>query len=79
MLNPNDPLDNREKLMFGHDAKRHPVTGHPLELGSGALPEHMQARLHLRVIADTDGPEAAEAMRRRLAAAEQPLELVVNN
>ena len=65
---PKDPLTETEKKVFGEDARRHPVTGFPIERGSGALPERMQAQNHIRHVAETEGPEAADAMRKRLEA-----------
>jgi hypothetical protein len=50
LIDPNEPLTVDERRTFGVDAKRHPITGIPLERGSGALPAAAQARLHLRSI-----------------------------
>jgi hypothetical protein len=62
------------KLVFGSNAKRHEITGLPLEQGSGALPPDDQARrVHLPYIARTQGPAAAEAVLIRLNAAERKL------
>lgn len=60
-----DPLSQAELAVYGNSA-RHPVTEMPLERGVGALPVNQQARLHLKVIAQTQGREAADAMRERL-------------
>jgi hypothetical protein len=60
-------LHPNEKLVFGHDAKRHPITGLVLEQGSGALSPDLQARrVHLPEIARTQGPDAAAEVRKRL-------------
>jgi hypothetical protein len=58
------PLTHEEKLVFGADAKRHPVTGIPLETGIGAAPENAQARNHLLTIAEIQGASAAEGYAR---------------
>jgi hypothetical protein len=68
MIDPNTPLSVIEKQTFGPDARRHPVTGHPLEMGSGALSELEQGYNHLRVILQTEGKAAADAMRGKLNA-----------
>ena len=69
-----------EKLVFGSDAERHPITGLPIELGSGALPPDEQARrVHLPYIARTQGISVAEAMLVELDAATKnrmPIDLV---
>lgn len=59
-------LAQAQKNVFGADAKLHPITLMPLEQGSGALPHDQQAMLHLQTIEETDGKEAADAMRRKL-------------
>jgi hypothetical protein len=68
--NPDHPLTIPEKITFGHDAKRHPITGLVLEQGSGCLSPDDQARIvHLPYIAETEGVEAAQAMLTKLDAA----------
>jgi hypothetical protein len=69
-------LSVMEKLVFGSDAERHPITGMVLERGSGALPIEAQARGHLALIAATQGQAAADAMRIRLDAAERKSEIL---
>ncbi len=79
---PSLPLNLTERLVFGEEATRHPITGIPIELGSGALPADQQAILHCQVIEETEGRAAADAMRKKLADAKaarvprmQPLKL----
>jgi hypothetical protein len=56
-------LHPNEKLVFGNNAERHPITGLPIELGSGALsPDEQARRVHLPYIARTQGISVAEAM-----------------
>jgi hypothetical protein len=76
--NPDHPLTIPEKITFGHNAKRHPITGLVLEQGSGCLSPDDQARIvHLPYIAQTEGVEAARAMLTKLDAAKVgPLKLV---
>ena len=63
-----------EKLVFGQNARLHPITKMPLEMGSGCLSDDMQARLvHLPVIARTQGNAAAQATLMQLDAAERQL------
>ena len=73
-------LHPNEKLVFGSNAKRHEITGLPIELGSGALPPDEQARrVHLPYIARTQGISVAEAMLVELDAAAEnrmPIDLV---
>ncbi len=45
---------------------KHPVTGMDIEDGHGALPEHQQVVQHLHYIEQTQGEEAADAMRAEL-------------
>ena len=74
------PLHPNEKAVFGDNAERHPITGLPIELGSGALPPDEQARrVHLPYIARTQGISVAEAMLVELDAAAKnrmPIDLV---
>ena len=55
--------------VFGADAKVHPITGMRLENGVGALPDDLQALvLHCAYIEQTQGEEAAAAMRDKVRA-----------
>jgi hypothetical protein len=66
-IDPNEPLTVMERHSFGHDATRHPITGMVLEKGSGAfLPKEQAYRVHLPIIAKTEGAAAAAAMRAAL-------------
>lgn len=65
-IDPSEPLSVMEKKVFGADAVRHPVTGIPLERGSGALPVKQQARDHLHVIAQKEGKVVAAEVGGRL-------------
>jgi hypothetical protein len=65
------PLTHPEKLVFGEDAKRHVVTGFVLENGIGAASEAVQARNHVRMIEEIEGPSAAAKMRAALEEYEQ--------
>jgi hypothetical protein len=69
-MNPKEPLSVREKLVFGDNARRHPITGEVLEQGSGALSEKAQAANQIRMIAQTE-PAVAEEMRRQLIEVEK--------
>jgi len=60
------PLSVIEKAVYGAGAVRHPVTGIPLERGSGALPANQQARNLLAVITQQEGKAVAAEVRRRL-------------
>jgi hypothetical protein len=63
-------LTPMEKLVFGSNARLHPITKMPLEGGSGRLSDDLQARLvHLPVIAREQGQAAAQAMLALLDAA----------
>jgi hypothetical protein len=74
-LTPADhPLNRDEARIYGANARRHPVTGMPLEQGSGCLPDDHQAVLvHLPEIARHFGPEVAAEVRRKLELASRPL------
>jgi hypothetical protein len=70
-------LHPNEKLVFGSDAKRHEITGMVLEQGSGALPPDDQARrVHLPIVALTQGQAAADAMLIKLNAAIRASEIL---
>jgi hypothetical protein len=43
MFKPTDPVHISEKLQFGEDAVRDPISGRIFEQGHGALPKHEQA------------------------------------
>jgi hypothetical protein len=55
-----------EKNVFGFDVRLHPITGMPIEQGSGALPDDEQALLHCDAIEKAHGRELADAMRWKL-------------
>ncbi len=63
---PAAPLSRVELLVFG-PTKRHPITGFPIELGSGALPIAQQAQLHCSLIDEEAGKAAGDTMRKKLA------------
>jgi hypothetical protein len=65
-INPGEPLSVLEQATFGVDALRHPITGVPLERGSGALPVKQQARNHLAVIAQQESKAVAAETGKRL-------------
>jgi hypothetical protein len=69
---PSDQLSLQEKGLYGFDAKRHPITGYPLFQGHGASSPDEQAEEHCRLIEAEFGKAAADAMRRKLAAANAP-------
>jgi len=71
MIDPKRPLTSAEQITFGAKARRHPITGLPLEDGIGAAPIERQALLHCDVIEQQSGNAAADVMRRRLAEAKQ--------
>lgn len=52
--------------VFGADHKTHPVTGLPLESGIGSLPEKEQGYSQCDVMEQTQGKEAADAMRQKI-------------
>ena len=60
------PLTNEERAVFGHDAVRHPITRLPLQSGSGALPEDVQAMQHLIEIEQMYGTAIADEIRQQL-------------
>ncbi len=68
-------LSNAEKLVFGADAKLHPVTGMPLESGRGALSEKQQALVHLGHIARERGSDVADAMLDKIVGLEKANEI----
>jgi hypothetical protein len=65
-INLSEPLSVMEQAVFGVDAVRHPITGIPIERGSGALPVKLQARNHLAVIAQQEGRAIAAEVAKRL-------------
>jgi hypothetical protein len=69
---PSHPLSYQEAQLYGFDAKRHPITGYLLFQGSGASSPDEQAEEHCRLIENDFGKAAADAMRRKLAAANSP-------
>jgi hypothetical protein len=65
--NPDHPLTYAEKLIFGFDGQRHPVTGMCLMRGSGAgTPDEQAIRIHLPEIEKAEGKEVANEIRRKL-------------
>ena len=64
--NPHDPPSKADQLVFGADTCRHPITGHCLQRGFGALSVKEQARQHLRTIEYAEGKMAADAVRKAL-------------
>lgn len=64
--NPTHPLSIPEQIIFGQSARRHPITGYPLEQGAGALSDNEQAEQHCRAIEVAEGKEVANAIRRKL-------------
>ena len=75
--NPLHPLTRVEKLVYGEDGVRHPISGYCIERGYGALSPDLQAEmLHLPAIERAEGKAAADAIRRKLQAATSPLHLV---
>jgi len=66
---PSKPLTKDDKLVFGADAKRHPITGFPIETGIGSAPEAVQARQHCELIEHEHGKEVADEYRRKLGIA----------
>jgi hypothetical protein len=67
---PHDPkhkLTPEEIKTFGADSFRHPITGEPVELGSGALPVDVQAAVvHVAEIERREGKAVADEVRRKL-------------
>ena len=70
-LDPQAPLSNADRATFGHNAKRHPVLGFPLESGIGALPVEQQAAAFVADVERSHGKAAADVLRRELAAAKE--------
>jgi hypothetical protein len=70
------PLSVPESLVFGADAKRHPVLGFVIEHGSGCLPIEEQARQFVQLIEHFQGKPAADALRVKVAAASRRFEIV---
>jgi hypothetical protein len=76
MIDPSQPLSVTERQVFGTDARRHPVLGFVLECGSGCLDPAGQAENYCRIVERDEGPEAANALRAKLRAALNPLQVV---
>jgi len=79
MADPRDPLTEMEKLIFGHDAVRDPVTGEVFEQGLHALPRDVQAAQFLMKYAGPqqsklDDPRAATVATAAEVAAEQEVD-----
>jgi hypothetical protein len=71
MINPREAISRTEILVFGNTT-RHPITGEPLEMGSGALSPRDQAyNVHLKTIAERDGKAAAAEMRKKIEDADK--------
>jgi hypothetical protein len=74
---PHDPrhkLTPEEIKTFRADSYRHPISGEPVEMGSGALPPDVQAAVvHVAEIERREGPEVANEVRRKLHMAMRPL------
>jgi hypothetical protein len=68
-------LTQAQRLVYGADAKLHPVTGMPLENGSGALPDKQQALMHLAHIAREQGKDVADAMLDKIVGLEKAAEI----
>jgi hypothetical protein len=69
MADPKDPLTMTEKLIFGHDAVRDPVTGEVFEQGLDAHPREQQTALFIRQrdqTADMPRHETDVEFRRRV-------------
>lgn len=75
MIDPSHPLSVTERLVFGADARRHPVLGFVIQLGSGSHAPDVQAELYIRDVERGDGPEAGAALRAKLHAV-NPLRVV---
>jgi hypothetical protein len=71
MIDPKEPLSPTEKHVFGVDAKRHPVLGFVIEQGSGAESIAVQVENYIRMVANTEGADAAEAAAARCYAEAQ--------
>ena len=65
-IDPRSPLNKWEQLVHGVDGVRHPVTGIPIQRGSGALPVKEQARQHLQTILTNHGIDVAREIERKL-------------
>lgn len=72
MINPKEPLSVTEKLVFGVDAKRHPVLGFVIEQSERAESVEQQVLNYISMVAQTKGAAAVEACRAALRAAEAP-------
>lgn len=58
-----------EKYVFGFDVRLHPITGMPIEQGSGALSDVEQGLLHCMDIEKAYGKELANELRKKLDSA----------
>jgi hypothetical protein len=68
---PDEPLTETEKHIWGFNARRHSVAGFVIEQSVGSHPIELQAELFCQNLERSHGPEAASAMRRRLAIAKK--------
>ena len=70
---PREPLSKMDRLVFGENAKRHPVAGFIIEnsMGMGDATAELQAELFCQNLERTHGPEVAAAMRRKLEIAKK--------
>jgi hypothetical protein len=62
---PSHPLTVPEKLVFGADARRHPVAGFVIQQGVGSLSDDQQTEEFCRTIDAEEGRAAGNEMRRR--------------
>jgi hypothetical protein len=68
---PRSPLNRMDKLVYGETARRHPVTGFPLQMGGHgsvfpAPPPDVQARGHLLMIYRDHGKAAHDRIKAAL-------------
>jgi hypothetical protein len=63
MIDPTEPLSTNEKLVFGVNAKRHPVLGFVVEEGSGAKPIAQQAENYIRTLKPAEQQAARAALQ----------------
>ncbi len=67
--NPADPIRPIDRTVFGANVQRHPITGQPLETGINAATPSQQALNFCDELERHGQQTAADAMRRKLAAA----------